>query len=149
MSDLLHLEDFHAGQLFDAGTHALDAGQIKAFASQYDPQPFHTDEDAAKETFFKGLAASGWHVACLTMKMMVENGPKVAGGQIGAGGEITWPQPTRPGDILHVTSEVLDVKPSRSRPDRGIVVLRTEARNQKGEVLYVFTCNMLAFRRPT
>jgi len=148
MSDPLYLEDFFVGQRFEAGGFSLDAEQIKGFATQYDPQPFHTDEEAAKDSFFGGLAASGWQVACLTMKQMIEAGPKVAGGQIGAGGEIRWPRPTRPGDVLAVSCEVLEVKPSRSKPDRGFVTLRTETKNQNGETVYVFTCQMLTFRRP-
>jgi len=148
MSDLLYLDDFLVGQRFEAGGFALDADTIKAFASEYDPQPFHTDEEAAKDSFFGGLAASGWQVACLTMKQMIEEGPKVGGGQIGAGGEIAWPRPTRPGDVLTVSCEVLAVKPSRSKPDRGMVQLRTETKNQNGETVYAFTCQMLTFRRP-
>lgn len=148
MSDPLYLEDFVVGHRFEAGGFALDAEQIKAFATQYDPQPFHTDEVAARDSFFGGLAASGWQVACLTMKQMIEEGPNVASGQIGAGGEIAWPKPTWPGDVLRVSSEVLDIKPSRSKPDRGIVTLRTETRNQTGETVYVFTAKMLVFRRP-
>jgi len=148
MSDPLYLEDFVVGQRFDAGGFALDAETIKAFASEYDPQPFHTDEEAAKDSFFGGLAASGWQVACLTMKQMIVAGPKVGGGQIGAGGEIAWPRPTRPGDVLTVSCEVLEVKPSRSKPDRGFVTLRTETKNQNNETVYAFTCQMLTFRRP-
>src|SRR6185369_17337284 len=98
-----------------------DAEQIKAFARQFDPQPFHLDEAAAKNSIFQGLAASGWHTAALTMRLLVSGGLPLAGGSIGAGGEIAWPRPTRPGDILQVESEVTAVTPSRSRPDRGIV----------------------------
>lgn len=148
MSDLLYLDDFLAGQRFEAGGFALDAETIKAFASEYDPQPFHTNEEAAKDSFFGGLAASGWQVACLTMKQMIVAGPQVGGGQIGAGGEIAWPRPTRPGDVLTVSCEVLEVKPSRSKPDRGMVKMRTETKNQNGETVYVFTCQLLTFRRP-
>ena len=111
--------------IWDSASSALrrrsTPSQIKAFARQFDPQPFHLDEHAAKETFFGGLAASGWHVAALTMKLLVEGGAPFAGGLIGAGSEIAWPKPTRPGDVLQVTSEVLEITPSRSRPDRGMV----------------------------
>ncbi len=112
---LLYLEDLHAGLRFECGRHALDAEQIKAFAREFDPQPFHLDEEAAKGTFFGGLAASGWHIVCLTMRMIAENIP-IAGGLIGGAAEITWPQPTRPDDILHVTSQIMEVTPSRSKP---------------------------------
>ncbi|WP_425416426.1 MaoC family dehydratase [Oricola indica] len=149
VQDALYLDDFFVGQRFEArGEYPLDTETIRRFASEYDPQPFHTDDEAAKDSFFRGLAASGWQVASLTMKLLVESGPKIAGGMIGAGGEIAWPQPTRPGDVLRVTSEVLAVKPSRSKPDRGFATVRHESRNQNGELLQTFTVNMLVFRRP-
>jgi acyl dehydratase len=144
---LLYLEDLHVGQLFECGRHALDAEQIKKFAREFDPQPFHLDEETARGTFFGGLAASGWHIVCLTMRMIAENVP-VAGGLIGGAAEITWPQPTRPADILHVTSRIMEVTPSRSKPERGMVLLRTETRNQKGELLQIFTAKCVVPRRP-
>jgi acyl dehydratase len=93
------------------------------------------------------LAASGWHTAALTMKLMVESGAPFSGGIIGAGGEITWPRPTRPGDVLTVFSEVIEVTPSRSRPDRGMVTLRSETRNERDEVLQVLTAKLVVPRR--
>src|SRR5262245_31850941 len=131
---LLYLEDLHVGLSFECGTHALDARQVKAFAREYDPQPFHMDEEAAKATFFGGLAASGWHIVCLAMRRIAEHVP-IAGGLIGGGAEVSWPQATRPDDVLHVTSRIMEVTPSRSKPERGMALLRTEARNQKGELL--------------
>jgi len=116
LSELLYLEDIFVGQRFVTGSHTLTAEAIKAYARDFDPQPFHTDEEAAKDTFFKGLAASGWHTAAITMRLQIESGPPVAGGMIGAGGEISWRRPTRPGDELHVESEVKEVTPSKSRP---------------------------------
>lgn len=147
MSDLLYLEDLTIGQKFTSPTHALDAEQIKAFASQFDPQPFHTDEAAARDTFFGGLAASGWHTAALTMKLLTSTKPGIAGGLVGAGGEIAWPQPTRPGDVLQVTSEILEVKPSRSKPERGMAVMRSETKNQRGEVLQILTSRLIVPKR--
>jgi len=144
----LYLEDFAVGQRFISATHALDAEQIKVFASQFDPQPFHTDEVAAKDSFFRGLAASGWHTASVTMSLLVRSGMPIAGGLIGAGCEISWPRPTRPGDVLTVESEVLAVTPSRSRPDRGMITLKSETKNQNGEVVQVLTSRMLVWRRP-
>src|SRR4051812_13466777 len=94
----LCLDDLFVGQRFTSRTHVIDAAQIKAFARQFDPQPFHLDEDTAKDTLFAGLVASGWHTAAITMKLMVESGLPLAGGIIGAGGELTWAKPTRPGD---------------------------------------------------
>ncbi len=143
----LYLDDLHVGQRFASATHAIDADQIKAFARAFDPQPFHLDDEAAKETFFGGLAASGWHVAALTMKLLVEGGAPIAGGVIGAGGEFSWPKPTRPGDVLQVMSEVLEITPSRSRPNRGMVTLRSETRNQRGDVVQVLTAKVVAPRR--
>jgi acyl dehydratase len=144
----LYLEDFTVGQRFLSATHRIDADQIKAFASRFDPQPFHTDEVAAQTSFFKGLAASGWHTAAITMSLLVKSDMPIAGGLIGAGGEISWPRPTRPGDVLQVESEILAVTPSRSRPERGTITVRSETKNQNGEVLQVLTSKMLVWRRP-
>ncbi len=146
-TDVLYLDDLKVGQRFTSPTHAVDADEIKAFARQFDPQPFHLDEQSAKDTFFSGLAASGWHVAAITMRLLVGGGAPIAGGVIGAGAEIAWPRPTRPGDVLHVESEVLDITPSRSRPNRGIVSLRSETRNQRGEVAQVLTAKLVVPRR--
>jgi acyl dehydratase len=132
---LRYLDDLQAGDRFVSGEHVLDEAQILSFAQQFDPQPFHLDHEAAKATLFGGLAASGWHTAALTMRLLVGGGLPLAGGIIGAGGEISWPKPTRPGDVLHVETEVVSVTPSRSRPDRGMVVVRSETRNQQGDVL--------------
>ena len=144
----LYLEDFAVGQRFLSGTHAIDAEQIKAFGARFDPQPFHLDEAAAQSSFFQGLAASGWHTASITMSLLVKSGMSIAGGLIGAACEISWPRPTRPGDVLQVESEVLAVSPSRSRPDRGMITLKSETKNQKGEVLQVLTSRMLVWRKP-
>ncbi len=147
-NERLYLEDLYPGQRFRSGSHTLDEAQIKAFARQFDPQPFHLDDEAAQATMFAGLAASGWHTAAITMRLQVESGLPLSGGIIGAGGEISWPHPTRPGDILQVESEVLEVKPSRSRPDRGMVTVRSETRNQHGEVVQVLTAKLVVPRRP-
>jgi len=144
----LYLEDLSIGDRFQSGEHLLDAAQIKAFALQFDPQPFHTDEEAAKNTFFGSLAASGWHTAALTMKLLVESGIPLAEGVIGSGGELQWPKPTRPGDVLHVVSEVLDITPSRSKPGRAMVTMRCRTLNQCGEVLQYFTPKLLVHARP-
>nr|WP_298684280.1 MaoC family dehydratase [uncultured Dongia sp.] len=143
----LFLEDLSVGQKFTSDTHTLDATQIKAFAQQFDPQPFHLDDAAAKETFFGGLAASGWHTAAITMKLLATTRPGIAGGLIGGGGEITWPQATRPGDILQVTSEILEIKPSRSRPERGMAIMRSETRNQHGDIVQILTSKLVVPKR--
>src|SRR5262249_32601175 len=103
---LLYFDDLQVGQRFTSGTHEIEEEQIRTFAKQFDPQPFPLDPEAAKETFFSGLVASGWHTAAITMRLLVESGMSIAGGIIGAGGEIAWPKPTRPGAILHVESEI-------------------------------------------
>ena len=143
----LYLEDLSVGDRFTSGEHALDAAQIVAFAAQFDPQPFHTDPDAAEGTFFRGLAASGWHTAALTMKLLVESGLPLADGVIGSGGELQWPQPTRPDDVLHVESEVLEISPSRSKPGRAMVQMRCETKNQRDEVLQRFTPRLVVVGR--
>ncbi|KRA01912.1 MaoC family dehydratase [Achromobacter sp. Root565] len=143
---LIYLEDLSVGDVFVSKTHALDAAQIIAFASQFDPQPFHLDPDAARDTLFQGLAASGWHTAALTMKLLVESFP-VARGVIGAGAEVIWPQPTRPDDVVKVTSMVLSITPSRSKPDRAIVVVESVTSNQRDEALQKLTSKVVVFRR--
>jgi acyl dehydratase len=145
--DRLYLDDLRIGQRFTSGTHVVDEEQIKAFARQFDPQPFHLDNEAATETLFAGLAASGWHTAALTMRLLVESGMPLAGGIIGAGCELDWPNPTRAGDILRVESEVLDVRSSQSRPDRGIVTVRSLTRNQRDEVVQRLTAKLIVPRR--
>lgn len=145
---LLYLDDLQVGQRFTSASLTLDEAAIKTFASQFDPQPFHLDDAAARHTLFGGLAASGWHTAALTMKLMVEGGAPIAGGIVGAGGEIAWPRPTRPGDVLTVVSEVLEIAPSRSKPDRGMVTMRSETQNQRGEAVQVLTAKLVVPRRP-
>jgi acyl dehydratase len=147
MTASLFLDDLHVGQRFTSASHVVDADQIKRFAVEFDPQPFHLDDDAAANSLFAGLAASGWHTAALTMRLLVE-GPPIAGGIVGVGGEIAWPRPTRPGDQLQVLSEVIEVTPSRTKPDRGIVVMRSETRNQRGEVVQVLTAKLVVPRKP-
>ena len=148
MTDRLFLDDLHVGQRFTSTSHVVDADQIKRFAAEFDPQPFHLDEDAAANSLFAGLAASGWHTAALTMRLLLAGGMPIAGGIVGAGGEIAWPRPTRPGDELQVVSEVTEIRPSRTKPDKGIVVLRNETRNQRGEVVQVLTAKLVVPRRP-
>jgi len=144
--ELLYLDDLRVGQRFISGTHLIDEAQIKAFARQFDPQPFHLDAEAAKETLFAGLAASGWHTAAISMRLVVKSVP-IRGGIVGAGGELTWPTPTRPGATLHVESEILDLRPSRSHPDRGMATLRSETVNQHGEVVQMLIAKLVVPRR--
>lgn len=146
---LHYLEDLTIGQRFTSGTHQLDEAQILAYARQFDPQPFHADPVAAKDSFFGGLAASGWHTASITMRLLLDGGAPIAGGVIGGGGEINWPQATRPGDVLQVESEVMAIAPSRSRPERGMITLRSITRNQKGEMVQILVAKLIVPRRPT
>ena len=145
--DRLYLDDFHVGQRFTSATHRMDTEEIKTFARQFDPQPFHLDEEAAKRSVFGGLVASGWHTAAISMRLQVESGLPIAGGMIGIGGEMSWPQPTRPGDVLRVVSEIMEVTPSRSRRDRGVVRVRSETRNQRDEVVQILDAKLLVPRR--
>jgi acyl dehydratase len=148
MAEDHYLEDFSVGKTFRSGSVTIDVEQIKLFASQYDPQPFHLDERAAAATFFGGLVASGWHTAALTMRMIVDSDLRIAGGLIGAGAEeLKWPRPVRPGDTLHIVSEVLEVRPSKSRPDLGIIKVRTQTMNQDDQPVMIFVANMIVPRR--
>ena len=145
----LFLEDLSVGQRFTSARQAIDAAAIKDFARAWDPQPFHLDDAAAGATLFGGLAASGWHTAALTMRLLVTSGLPLAGGIIGSGGELMWEKPVRPGDTLHVICEVLEIVPSRSRPDRGTVRVRCLTVNQHGETVQSFTPKLVVTRRPT
>jgi acyl dehydratase len=149
MAKKLYFEDFFPGQKFSTQSLLITEAEIKEFAQQFDPQPFHLDDDDAKTTLFGGLAASGWHTAAITMRLNVTSGPAVAGGMIGGGGNIEWPTPTRPGDVLHVESEVVEVTPSRSRPERGTIVLRSETLNQDGKAVQISIMKLIVFRRET
>lgn len=145
-AEKIYLDDLAVGDRFVSREFALDAAQIKAFARDWDPQPFHLDENAAAASFFAGLAASGWHTAAVSMRLMVESVP-IGSGLIGAGVEITWPQPTRPDDVLHVESTILAVVSSKSKPDRGIVTMQSDTFNQRGEPVQKLVSKVLVFRR--
>jgi acyl dehydratase len=143
-----YFEDYAAGQTFLSGKHQIDKDQIIAFAKQFDPQFYHLDEEAAKNSPFKGLAASGWHTAAITMRLMVGGEFKPAGGIIGVGfDELSWSRPVRPGDELYVKSEILEVRPSKSRNDRGTIRVRNTTFNQNDEAVQTFIGNLLVPRR--
>ena len=144
----LYLEDVVVGSEFVSDEVTITAEEIIAFASQFDPQPFHLDPEAATGSFFGGLAASGWHTAAITMRLLVTGGPDIAGGTIGAGGELAWPSPTRPGDRLHVKVTVESVTPSKSNPTRGSMILRVETLTSENELRQRFTVRTLLFARP-
>jgi acyl dehydratase len=129
----LYLDDLHVGQRFTSGNYLMEETRIKEFAAEFDPQPFHLDEAAGEASIFQGLAASGWHTAAATMRLLVTGGLPIATGLVGLGGEVSWPRPTRPGDILHVESEVIR-----------IITL-----NQRAEAVYTLTAKLLVPRRKT
>jgi acyl dehydratase len=143
----LYLEDLHVGQRFTSGLYHMEEERMKMFAAEFDPQPFHLDKAAAQRSIFRGLAASGWHTAAATMRLMVGSLP-FASGMIGLGGEIAWPKPTRPGDTLRVDSVILEIVPSRSKPGQGVVVVRSTTLNQNGDHVQAFTAKILVFKRP-
>lgn len=142
------LEDFAVGQTYGSGRMRVDKERIKAFAAEFDPQPFHLDEAASRDSIFRGLAASGWHTAAMTMRLLVEGELRPAGGIIGLGfDEFRWPVPVRPGDELRVESEVLEVRPSKSRSDQGLIKVKTKTLNQNGETVQLQVGNLLVPRR--
>ncbi len=144
-----YLENFAVGEIFRSGSLRIGKERIKSFAAEFDPQPFHINEDTACDTMFRGLAASGWHTAALTMRLFVESEFKPAGGIIGARiEELCWPRPVRPGDELRVESEILEVRHSKSRPEQGWVKIKTTTLNQNGEVVQVFIGNLIVPCRP-
>jgi acyl dehydratase len=142
-----YLDDFTAGQKFISGEKHITQEEIIAFAKAFDPQTFHVDPEAAKKSVFGGLVASGWHTASMSMRLILEACP-IAEGRIGLGGEITWPGPTKPGDVIHVEIEVLEIKSSASKPDRGVVTMRSTTKNQRGEMVQILTARTLMMRRP-
>mgnify|MGYP003579830981 CR=1 FL=1 len=145
-----YLEHFAVGQTFGSKRHVIDKEQIVKFAQAFDPQPFHLDEEAARSWLFGGLAASGWHTAAITMRLLAGSELQPAGGLIGAGfDELRWPRPVRPGDELHLHIEVLDVRPSRSRSTQGILKIRTTTLNQHDEPVQISVGNLIVQRRPT
>jgi acyl dehydratase len=144
-----YFEDFVVGQVFNSGRLRVDKEAIVAFAREFDPQPYHIDEEAARNSVFGGLVASGWHTAALTMRLLVGSEFRPAGGILGIGfDELRWPRPVRPGDELYVRSEVLEVRPSKSRPDRGTIAARNTTFNQNDEAVQLFTAKLLVPRRP-
>ena len=150
MTAPLYFEDLAVGQTFVTGNVMVEPEEVKAFAAEFDPQPFHLDEGAARGSPFGGLVASGWHTAALTMRLLVGGELRVVGGLIGLGiEELSWPRPVRPGDVLRVESEVLGLRPSQSKPDRGIVRVRNTTLNGEGQPVMVQVVTMVVPRRPS
>ena len=144
-----YLEDLHVGDRFESDAFHVTEKDIIQFARDFDPQPFHLDPKAANQSVFRGLAASGWHTAAMTMKLFVTGSLRLAGGSVGLGvDELKWPRPVRPGNTLRLKTEILEVRPSRSKPDRGIIRIRNVTTNQDGEVVQTFVASVLIRRRP-
>jgi len=143
-----YFEDLAVGQKFASPTALVDADAITAFAVQFDPQPFHLDDEAARRTIFAGLAASGWHTASLTMRLCLASDFRPAGGILGIGGELSWLKPVRPGDELRVDIEVIETRLSRSRPGQGLVKVQVTTLNQHGEAVQIFIPALFVDRRP-
>jgi acyl dehydratase len=144
----MYLDDLYVGQRFTSVTYRMEEADMLSFAATFDPQPFHLDRRAAESSVFKGLAASGWHTAAVAMRLLVTGGLPLAEGIIGLGGDIAWPKPTRPGDIVHIESEITEITPSKSKPDRAIVKLRGTMLNQDQEAVYLLTAKLLVSHRP-
>ncbi len=145
--DVFYLDDLSPGMRFTAGPVTLTEEAIIAFAKEFDPQPFHTDPEAATASFFGSHVASGWQTAAVTMRMLVDGAMPFAGGSIGLGVELSWPRPVRPGDALSVELEVLDITPSSTKPGRAIAKLKTTTTNQNGEIVQVMTSKNIVFKR--
>ena len=143
-----YLEDFAVGQTFRSGRLSVEAERIRTFAAEFDPQPFHLDDEAALDGFFGGLVASGWHTAAVVMRLLVQNYLSIEA-SLGSPGidEIRWPYPVRPGDTLRVRATVLEARRSLSKPDRGIIKTLVEAVNQDGRtVMRATAINFLRVR---
>jgi acyl dehydratase len=141
-------DDLELGMRFKGGEVAVSKEDITRFAAEFDPQPMHLDDAAAQQTTFKGLAASGWHTAAMTMALAVEVKPFGPHPLIGLGvDELRWMMPVRPGDVLHIEGEVIELTPSRSKP-QGIAKVKWTTYNQRGEAVYTFTPIAIVPRHP-
>jgi len=142
-----YFEDFKVGARFKSEAYQVSEEQIISFAREFDPQPFHLDRTVARQTMFEGLIASGWHTAAITMRLFVQT-LNFAEGAIGLGvDELRWPNAVRPGDVLQVETEIVDLRLSRSKPSHGIVRLRNVTTNQDGEIVQTMTASALVLRR--
>lgn len=146
---MLYFDDFQPGQVIELGSYQVPREEIIAFARQFDPQPFHIDDEAARRSIFGGIIASGWHTAAICHRLLVQ-GLLTTSSSLGSPGldELRWLLPVRPDDVITPRAEVLSVTPSRSKPDRGAIKFRMEVRNQKGEVVMTELATALFVRRP-
>jgi acyl dehydratase len=144
----MYLDELYVGQRFTSGSYRMEEADMVRFAAEFDPQPFHLDRSAAETSVFRRLAASGWHTAAVAMRLLVTGGLPLAEGIIGLGGEIAWPKPTYPGDVVHLESEITEITPSRAKPGRAVVTVRGTMLNQDQETVYLLTAKLLVSRRP-
>ena len=144
-----YLEDFEVGETLELGSCHVSREEILGFARRYDPQPFHVDEAAARQSIYGGLIASGWHTTAMLMRLLVD-GMAAGAASMGSPGadEIRWLKPVRPGDTLTARVVILDVVPSRSKPDRGHMRAAYEVFNQKGEKVMTMISRGIYARRP-
>lgn len=132
----LYLEDFHVGDYFETASVVMTKEDIISFATHFDPQHFHLDQETAKDSLFNGLAASGWHTNGVSMRLIVQSGLNIINGIIGLGvDEVRWPKPVRPNDSIYVRGDILEVIPSNSKPEWGVVKIRWQTFNQHHEVV--------------
>ena len=142
-----YFEDLKAGDRLKSATYQVSEEQLISFAREFDPQPFHLDAAVADQTMFKGLIASGWHTAAITMRLFVQT-LNFGEGAIGLGvDELRWPNAVRPGDRLQVETEIIDLRVSRSKPGHGVVRLRNVTTNQRGEIVQTMMASALVSRR--
>jgi acyl dehydratase len=142
-----YFEDLKVGDCFKSESLNVTEKQVIEFAHKFDPQMFHLNQKAAERTLFKGLVASGWHTAAMTMRLFVQT-LNFAEGAIGLGvDELRWPNAVRPGDVLTVETEILDLRPSRSKPGYGIIRLRNMTTNQHGEIVQTMLTSVMVPRR--
>lgn len=145
-----HYDELSVGQRFASATGiTMDRGRMIEFAQEFDPQPYHLSDEGASGSLFGSLSASGWHTAAVTMRLLTEGGLPIAGGIIASSIQLSWPKPARPGDTLHVESEVLEILPSKSRPGRATVTTRSDTINQDGDVVQSTTAKLVVGKRPS
>jgi acyl dehydratase len=144
----LYLDELKPGDRFTSATHRMEEAEIRAFATQFDPQPFHLDAAAGRNSLFGELVASGWHTAAIAMRLMVDGGLPIAGGIIGTGADIRWRSPVRAGDEIYVVCEILEILPSRSNSNRGSVRIACNTLNQRGEAVTTAEMRVIVSRRP-
>lgn len=144
----IYFEDLAAGQEYDLGSRTLDRAAIVDFATEFDPQPFHVDEEAAEQSIYGGLIASGWQTCCVYMRLLCDSF-LLQVHSMGSPGvdELRWLGPVRPGDTLSAKLRIDEVRVSKSKPDRGIIMTAGEVRNQEGDLVLTLKSPLMVRRR--